>query len=479
MTTKVREIIAGGILAVASAFTHLIFFGRPLSVIFDEIYFLKFIGYYWEGMYYFDVHPPLGKLIFFWFGQIFGITPSIDIGSIGTSLDPALILFRIVPLTAGILIPLVIYRLCRTLELSRLSSLSAGLLLCIENSLIVQSRLVVMDLLLVLFGFLSFLFYLNYRKRVASKRRGGFLLLASALAFAATISIKWNGLFFIIPIAAFELYDLYHLRHAFGRAFLRLITHSLLYATVALVLYVSSFAIHFALLPKTGPGDAFMSPQFLKTLEGTEQSLDPSIMPRGFFGKFFELNEEMFNAHNRMKEYHTYASKFYTWPAMQRPIYYWHQAASSTPTGSASAESSDLHSRIYLLGNPFIYWLGGAAIVALFVLLIGSAVMRKTSEINNRSALAFILIGFAAQWLPYIFIGRVMFLYHYTSALVMSVIAIAYLFDIIPRPRARLTLIALFFALSLVSFVFFSPLTYGTPLPEEKYEMRVWFTSWK
>ena len=48
---------------------------------------------------------------------------------------------------------------------------------------------------------------------------------------------------------------------------------------VPVVVYIASFAVHFALLPDTGPGDAFMSQEFQATLKGSP-SYSPDADPR-------------------------------------------------------------------------------------------------------------------------------------------------------------------------------------------------------
>ncbi|MFN7088533.1 MAG: phospholipid carrier-dependent glycosyltransferase [Candidatus Paceibacteria bacterium] len=43
--------------------TRFLFIWNPPEVVFDEVHFGKFLYAYFTGEYYFDIHPPLGKLI--------------------------------------------------------------------------------------------------------------------------------------------------------------------------------------------------------------------------------------------------------------------------------------------------------------------------------------------------------------------------------------------------------------------------------
>jgi hypothetical protein len=44
----------------------------PDSVVFDEYHFGAFVNKYNWGKYFFDIHPPLGKLTLLWVGQLTG-----------------------------------------------------------------------------------------------------------------------------------------------------------------------------------------------------------------------------------------------------------------------------------------------------------------------------------------------------------------------------------------------------------------------
>ena len=123
------------ILIALSALTRFIFFGQPNEVVFDEVYFGPFSSAYSTGAYLFDIHPPLGKLLISAAGYLGGFkADSADYSLIGNAFsDPAYIWYRLLPLLAGFLLPLIIFRLCLKLRFSLFASFLAGLFIILEN----------------------------------------------------------------------------------------------------------------------------------------------------------------------------------------------------------------------------------------------------------------------------------------------------------------------------------------------------------
>jgi len=448
-----RYIIA---ILVLSALAHFVFWGSPNSVVFDEVHFGKFISGYFTGEYFFDIHPPLGKLLISATGFLAGFVPGFGFKTIGDSFTDTIYMWlRLLPMLAGTVIPLIGYLLARELKISKISSFLIGLLLVFENSLLVQSRFILLDSFLLLFGFSSLLIYLISKR----KKSLGLFTLSIALASLA-LSVKWTGGSFLAIIGIFELVQLIK-NHARLKEY---IYKSAIISALPLLIYFSIFWVHFYLLDKSGPGDAFMTPEFQKTLEGSPYAENSDVKPHNLIFKFVELNGEMYRANQGLKAEHSYSSKWYTWPSMEKPIYYWNDRVSDAT-----------EARIYLLGNPIIYWLSLLAIVYLLSLgLLRDKLFKESKETG-----IFILAGFLINLLPFIFIGRVMFLYHYFSALVFAIIAIGYLVDRIKKPKDKKRVVVSIVALAIISFLFFSPLSYGLPLTQEHYDLRIWLNSWR
>ncbi len=418
MTTKWAILI----ILVVSLATHFAFFGHPSQTVFDEVHFGKFVSGYYTHEYYFDIHPPLGKLMIAGFAKIFNFKPEFSFAQIGEEFpDNKYMALRFLPSLAGTLLPIVILLLALQLKFKLQTAFVAGLLVAIENALIVQSHYILMDGFLLIFGFLALLFY--FRRK--------FLLMAVFGGLA--ISIKWTGLTFLALPFLIEVFYLFKEKNF--RTMFKLPVYFLL---IPLVLYFSVFVIHFSLLTKPGSGDAFMSPDFHN---------------ENIFKKFVELNIEMYRSNQRLTATHPYGSQWYSWPFMTRLIFYW----------------VNENSRIYLLGNPVIWW---SSTVAILMSLM---------YVARHRIIKILLGGYFLNLLPFIGIKRVMFLYHYLTGLVFAILILVYLIENI-QPFDKLMARKIFIGLAIASvaaFIYFAPLTYGLPLSQQAYDARVWLPSWR
>jgi dolichyl-phosphate-mannose-protein mannosyltransferase len=493
MKNRVALYIA--IILLSSLLTHFLFYGYPNETVFDEVHFGKFISGYFTHEYFFDIHPPLGKLLISGMGYITGFRPGFSFAEIGQKFPDATYLWlRFLPTLAGALLPLVIFLLALKLQLSRLAAFSAAMLIVLENALLAQSRFILLDSFLLLFGFSALLFYFTYRERKAieTKKSGGISYLVLAGIFGAlSLSVKWTGSTFLALIIILEAIQLF--REKNGPLLLKSLLALIIFP---ISIYFLIFAIHLKLLTKSGPGDAFMSPGFQKTLEGNIYQNNNEVKQLNLWGKFKELNIEMYQANANLTAGHPYSSKWYSWPLMIRPIFYWYK---NGPTDA---------SRIYFLGNPVIWWISTIAMIYLLISLVQYTLgfmISKTRDhkivrgnikslaaflapapeqrqapsalIYHSPRLLWLLSGaYLLNLLPFVNIKRAMFLYHYMASLVFAIIALAYLID---QAKNKRKLFGFLLIISFLSFIFFSPLTYGMPLSEKAYRARLWLASWQ
>ncbi|NBY23003.1 MAG: hypothetical protein EBQ73_09280 [Gammaproteobacteria bacterium] len=116
-------------------------------------------------------------------------------------------------------------------------------------------------------------------------------------------------------------------------------------------------------------------------------------------------------------------------------------------------------------GNPFIWWGSTIAVLTLLqtTLWLGLRYLDATGRL--------LLLGWLMNLLPFMGIGRVMFIYHYLSALVFAILLLVYLAERLPGYRRVTFGIALF---ALAGFGYFSPWTYGFPASRPM----AWLSSW-
>ncbi|MEK9157571.1 MAG: phospholipid carrier-dependent glycosyltransferase [Patescibacteria group bacterium] len=438
------------ILILTSLAVHFAFFGHPKETVFDEVHFGKFVSAYYTHEYYFDIHPPGGKLIIAGFAKLFNFSPEYSFAEIGQQFpDHKYLALRFLPSLAGTLLPIVIYLLALGLGFSLMASFSAGMLVALENALLTQSRYLLLDPFLLLFGFSALLFYVIYRRT----NRLPYLFLM-AIAGGLAMSIKWTGLTFLGMAGVIELWNT-----ARTISLKRIINLIIYFTLTPLVLYFAIFTIHFSLLKNSGNGDAFMTPEFQSTLNNSSYSSDPTIKPLNDFQKFIELNKEMYTANKTLTATHPYSSKWYTWPLMIRPIYYWNNASNITPD----------QEKIYLIGNPLIWWASSVAVLYLLLSLFGRNFLKEKLPL-------LLLAGYLINFLPFIGIGRVMFLYHYLSSLIFAILILVYLIDTSHRPKTKFLVLIL---LAISTFVYFAPLSYGLHLEAKSFQNHLWLKTWQ
>ncbi len=107
---------------------------------------------------------------------------------------------------------------------------------------------------------------------------------------------------------------------------------------------------------------------------------------------------------------HPYSSKWWTWPLLLRPVWYYWKDPAAVP-GTVVG--------IWGAGNPSVWW---AALPAL-----AFAAWKAVSE--RRAALAFVVAGWAIHLAPWVPISRTLFLYHYLPSLLFALLALAWLLD--------------------------------------------------
>ena len=475
MTKKASLII----LILLSIGVHFAFFGHPNETVFDEVHFGKFVSAYYTHEYYFDIHPPGGKLIIAGFAKIFNFSPEYSFAQIGQAFpDNKYLFLRFLPVLAGTLLPIIIFLLACQLGLRRNASFLAGLLIILENALLTQSRYILLDPFLLLFGFTALFFYFKYRppSRVSSGLiPNSYFLIPMAIFSGLAVSIKWTGLSFLAIAGIIEFIHVIKCHAPTIRYWLFAIGKLFIFFfVIPLVVYFSIFIAHFSLLTKSGDGDAFMTPAFQNSLQGSDYANDLQLKPLNTFQKFIELNQEMYTANQTLTATHPYGSKWYTWPFMIRSIYYWNNA--NMTNGHTE--------RIYLLGNPFIWYL---STIAVFYLLISSlfdfvSTKYKTKKfIFPDSSFLILLGGFAINLLPFVGIGRVMFLYHYLTAYIFAILMLAYWVDKF-KPHSEKKNLMIVLGLALIAgifFVYFAPLSYGLDITQDSFTNRLWLLSWQ
>lgn len=367
----------------------------PPSVVFDEVHFMRFVKAYYYGKYFFDIHPPLGKLVLLLVTKLFCGAPTLKYQLNGEDFgDQIYTPLRWTSALFGSTLAPVTYLIGRELGLSVPASLVPAVAFVFEHLAVVESRLVLLDAQLMCFMALCLLFALKlWGARKGTPRRRRFLML-TALCGAAAIGVKWTALATPGLVALVSL---------FGRPFPRegrlRWGEMALAGSIAVSFYIVLFALHFTLLPHSGQGDAFMTHEFQKSLIGGARYVKGFKGP-GFVRNFLYLNKEMYTANAHIKTRHRWESKWYQWIINQRGLLYYNEVN----------DDATRMQKIYLIINPAVSVISVASLLSFLFILFCIYLPRKWSgQLQPNSQLPgfavrgmFLFTGYVVNLLPYI-----------------------------------------------------------------------------
>lgn len=392
------------------------------STYFDEIYFARSAYEYIHGIPTVEwVHPPLGKLIMAIPVLLFGMSTFA---------------YRLMGNIAGILMIPVIYSLAKNIFKNRKWAILAGLLMMFDCFHFAQTRMGTVDSFLVLFIMLSALFMYKYivlENDAKLKTKLGNLFL-SGLFIGCAIATKWTGLYAGLALAIVFFANMIYRnvgKHKekdkdLGKIILACFVF---FVGIPLLIYVLSYL----LFPVVYPGKV-----------------------EGISG-LIKQTQDMYTYHSTLEATHPFTSEWYTWPAMIKPVWYY-----------VGYFGGDMKGTIVGIGNPAIWWFG--IIASIFVLIM--ALLRRKREDW------FILVFILATWLPYVFIGRIMFMYHYFPTLPFIMLAIVALIKFITEKIRNNSVYLFYVGVVILLFTYFYPVISGMITSDKYIETIRWLSTW-
>jgi dolichyl-phosphate-mannose-protein mannosyltransferase len=297
---------------------------------------------------------------------------------------------------------------------SKVAGLLAAFFVAIDGMFIAYSRVGLMDGILFFFMLAALLVMIRFPKYL------GILMVATLLGL--TVSIKWVGLAIVVPL----FYLAFRQKRAGDLLF------SLWWA----------FAIYVVIVG------------FGEIRDGATDILQAVV----------EWNVQAAQYHSGLTDTHPWSSPWWSWPLLLRPVLFLYDAAGDNKVQLMTS-----------LGNPLLWWSSTVAVVGSFGYLVYQRVIRRVAVSGHPLVLP--LLGWAAAFLPWALVDRVVFLYHYIPSYGFALLMLAYWGERLYRKNAAL-LVALLAALLVLSIYFF-PLAVGWwPLSGKEIMRHIWILRW-
>lgn len=399
------------------------------GMIFDEIYHARTAYEHIHGISQYETtHPPLGKLII-----------SIGILLFGMNTFG----WRIMGTLFGIAMVPLMYAFGKKIFKRTDLAFITALLMAFDFMHFSQTRIATIDTYVVFFIILMFYFMYDcfvYGAVEMGYRRYVSHLAACGIMFGLGCAAKWIGIYagvglaFLFFMGKYREVDTYSgsIRGFMNKYFWRIILLCcVFFVVIPLTIYMMSY------IP-------------VQAAEGHAKGLKA----------WWDSQTLMFNYHSGLDATHPFSSDWWQWPLDVMPVLFYR---GSDMLGGLSASASTM-------GNPFIWWLSVPAIIFATVI----AYYKKDRRMVP------ILAAYWSQYLPWILVPRLVFIYHYFSCVPYAIIAIVYVMEYFMETYPKAKWFCYTYAAACgILFILFWPVLSGYPV-ERNYVTHVlkWFGSW-
>lgn len=409
---------------------------------FDEIYHARTAYEMIEGLYcYENTHPPLGKGFIALGILMFGMNP------FG---------WRFMGTVFGVLMLPALYVFAKKLFKETWLATAVTTLFAFDFMHFAQTRIATIDVFVTLFIILAYLFMYCYSQKsfYDTALKDTFIPLGlCGIAMGFSWACKWTGIyasvglcliFFLTMGQRFREY-IYASKNPNG------VTEGISHKEILESFYPKFFktiafcCIFFIVIPLT-----IYVASYIPTSDGTDH---------GLIQRVIDNQESMLSYHSGLEAEHSFSSEWYEWPMMKRPIWFY-----------SGTVGENLKEGISSFGNPLVWWVG----IPAFIMVLYYGFIEK--ERKGR----FLTYAYLSQYLPWMFIGRTIFIYHYFPSVPFVTLMIGYCLKKIVDYKPKLKpAIFVYVGLAIGLFIMFYPVLSGMAVdPDYVNKYLRWFDSW-
>jgi dolichyl-phosphate-mannose--protein O-mannosyl transferase len=331
------------------------------ETVFDEIYYVRAAESLLSGEESYETtHPPLGNLVIAAGISVFGFNP------FGWRIMGVIFATSMIPM---------IYFLGKEISSSWLGGFVSSILLMFDFMHFTFSRIATIDTFLVFFLLGAQLFFYKYFFDVLKTGWGVSLRSYFVAIFfvAIAFSIKWTAVFsFISQIFYLCLIRFYFTQKKVEKKYNNILSNKTIIYAISGTIVIFGLVYLLSYVP---------------------------YMQLGYSLKdVYNRQWYMLNYHLGLTATHPFSSPWWSWPLLSRPIWLY---VSNLGKGYVST--------ITLMGNPAVWWIG----LVSFMAVTEKAIKEKCPS------LVYLVTMFIVQWIPYVFISRVSFLYYFYPNLII------------------------------------------------------------